>query len=128
MSTEPKCCRQRTYRIAKSFKYNTYKKQGEGGVMVNQHPMKDGGAELDSPTSQRRIVEKLPAAASGRSCVTLPDLARTTAYAFLASVPVCSGASKSIPWHAHSNSIAIVCRKLTSMRSRRRAPLIPMET
>src|SRR5467141_2786325 len=32
-----KCCKQRAYRIAKSFSRNTYKKQG-GGVMVNQLP------------------------------------------------------------------------------------------
>jgi len=60
--------------------------------------------------SQRRIVEKLPAAASaatasmsgasGRSCVTLPTWHETNRVRFLASVPVCSGASKSIPWHA----------------------------
>ena len=31
-----KCCIQRTYRIAKSFRFRTYKKQGVGGVMVNQ--------------------------------------------------------------------------------------------
>src|SRR5712664_772290 len=109
---------------------------GEGGVMVNQ--TSDEGQLGRVVLFQRRIAEKLPLAmsaatasmsgASGRSSVTLLDLARTTAYAFLARVLVCSGASKSIPWHAHSNSIAIVCRKLTSMRSSRRAPLIPMDT
>src|SRR5712664_3713884 len=31
-----KCCKQRTYRITKSSIFNTYEKQGEGGVMVNQ--------------------------------------------------------------------------------------------
>ena len=31
-----KCCNQRTYRSAKSFRFRTYKKQGVGGVMVNQ--------------------------------------------------------------------------------------------
>src|SRR6266404_8048237 len=33
-----KCCNQRTYRIAKSFRFHTYKKHGGGGVMVNLHP------------------------------------------------------------------------------------------
>ncbi len=36
--TSRKCCIQRTYRIAKSFRFRTYKKQGGGGVMVNQIP------------------------------------------------------------------------------------------
>ena len=31
MSTEPKCCKQRIYRIAKPFRCNTYEKQGGGG-------------------------------------------------------------------------------------------------
>src|SRR5229473_3506490 len=57
--------------------------------------------------------------ARDRSSVTFGDLARTDSYAFLASAPVCSGASKSIPWQPHSNSIAIVCRKLINMRSSR---------
>jgi hypothetical protein len=30
-----KCCNQRTYRITKSFRFRTYKKQGGGVVMVN---------------------------------------------------------------------------------------------
>src|SRR2546425_12969152 len=47
----------------------------------------------------------------GRSSETLADLTRTTSYAFFASAPVCSGASRSIPWQAHSNSIAMVFRK-----------------
>ena len=33
-----KCCRQRTYRIAKSFRFHTDKKQGVGSVIVNQLP------------------------------------------------------------------------------------------
>ncbi len=66
--------------------------------------------------------------ASGRSSAILADFARTTACALLARAPVCSGASKSIPWHEHSSSIAIVFRKFTSMRPNRRAPLIPIET
>src|SRR4029077_2265330 len=31
-----KCCKQKTYGIPKSFSCNTYKKQGVGGVVVNQ--------------------------------------------------------------------------------------------
>src|SRR6202040_3952508 len=31
-----KCCKQKTYGAAKPFRCNTYKKQGAGGVMVNQ--------------------------------------------------------------------------------------------
>src|SRR6266404_860868 len=33
-----KCCKQRAYRIAKPFRFRTYKKQGGGGVTVNQNP------------------------------------------------------------------------------------------
>src|SRR6266404_7791187 len=31
-----KCCKQKTYGKTKSFRFNTYKKQGGGGAMVNQ--------------------------------------------------------------------------------------------
>ncbi len=33
-----KCCKQKTYGRAKSFRCNTYKKQGEEGGMFNHHP------------------------------------------------------------------------------------------
>jgi len=43
-----KCCNQRTYRIAKSFRFHTYKKHGGvGGVMVNQKSDKEGGSSQD---------------------------------------------------------------------------------
>src|SRR6266404_9220669 len=36
--TSRKCCNQRTYRVAKSFRFHTYKKHGGvGGVMVNRY-------------------------------------------------------------------------------------------
>src|SRR6266481_4685784 len=35
-----KCCKQKTYGGPNSFRCNTYKKQGEGDVMVNQLPRK----------------------------------------------------------------------------------------
>ena len=66
--------------------------------------------------------------ANGLSTDNMGDFARTLSYALRASVPVCNGDSRSIPWQAHSNSIAIVFRRFTSMRSSRRAPLMPMET
>src|SRR2546427_11283329 len=69
---------------------------GGGGVMVNQTSDEGWLTRVEFAHSQRRIVEKLPPAtsavtasiscASGRSSVTLPDLPRTTAYAFLPSV------------------------------------------
>ncbi len=34
-----KCCKQKTCGRAKPFRYNTYKKQGGGGIMVNQLPL-----------------------------------------------------------------------------------------
>jgi hypothetical protein len=69
------------------FRMNTYEKHGGGGgVMVSQTP--DGClVRVEFFLFQRRIVEKLPSAtsaeiasisaASGRSSVTLADLART---------------------------------------------------
>jgi len=40
--TPRKCCIQRTYRIAKTFKCNTYKKHGGWGVLwLTRNPMKD---------------------------------------------------------------------------------------
>src|SRR5882672_9597512 len=41
-----KCCIQITYRIARSFKCNTFKKQGGG--MANQKSVKEGGATVNS--------------------------------------------------------------------------------
>src|SRR5207244_13064425 len=78
-----------------SFLESTLTKNiGEGGVMANQTSAEGWLTCLSSARFQQRIVEKLPPAtsaatasisgASGRSCVTSPDLARTTAYAFLA--------------------------------------------
>src|SRR5260370_4181602 len=83
--------------------------------------------EQNTPSAAKADTASM-SAASGRSCVTLGDLVRAASYAFFARAPVCRGASRSIPWHAHSNSIAIMFRKLTSMRPSRRAPLIPMDT
>jgi hypothetical protein len=89
-------------------------------------------------SDQCRIPEKVPLATSddtvsisadkGRSSTTFVDAPRTAAIAFFANVPVCSGASRSIPCQAQSSSIANVRRKLPSMRSSRRAPLIPIDT
>src|SRR5882672_9235831 len=36
--TSRKCCNQRTYRIAKSFRFHTYKKQGGWGVLWLTNP------------------------------------------------------------------------------------------
>src|SRR3989442_8999834 len=41
-----KCSLYRTYRKAKSFRIRTYKKQGGGGVMVNQPSDKDGSTRI----------------------------------------------------------------------------------
>src|SRR6266404_2193010 len=54
MSTEPKCCKQRTYRIVKSFRINTYEKQGVvGGVMVNQKSDRDFCPVYPEPRRER---------------------------------------------------------------------------
>ena len=45
--------------------------------------------------------------ANGLSTDNMGDFARTVSCALRASVPVCNGASRSIPWHAHNSSIAI---------------------
>src|SRR5260370_40725001 len=83
--------------------------------------------EQNTPSAAKADTASM-SAASGRSCVTLGDLVRAASYAFFARAPVCRGASRSIPWHAHSNSIAIMFRKLTSIRPSRRTPLIPIAT
>src|SRR5205814_310299 len=68
--------------------------------------------------TQPRRVENAPLAtsaatasisgANGLSTDNMGDFARTVSCALRASVPVCNGASRSIPWQAHSSSIAIV--------------------
>ena len=43
-----KCCKHRTYRDIKSFRCNTYKKQGVGSVIVNQESDEDSYSERPS--------------------------------------------------------------------------------
>src|SRR5260370_4281434 len=96
-------------------------------TFIGLHPDVHRSREQNTPSAAKADTASM-SAARGRSWVTLADFARTASEAFFASAPVCRGASKSIPWQAHSNSIAIVCRDLTSMRSSLRAPLIPINT
>ncbi len=49
-----KCCKQRTYRIAKSFICNTYKKHGGWGVLwLTRNPMKDVCPVYPEPRRER---------------------------------------------------------------------------
>src|ERR1700733_160623 len=66
--------------------------------------------------------------ASDRSESTAGESPRTMSYALRVSGPVRSGASRSIPWQAASNSIARMFFRFASIGSSRRAPLMPIET
>src|SRR5258706_951022 len=49
-----KCCRQRTYGIAKSFRFHTYKKHGGRGVLwLTRNPMKDVCPVYHEPRRER---------------------------------------------------------------------------
>ena len=66
----PKYCKQKTYGVAKLFRCNTYKKQGEGvPIMVNQHSL--NFEILTSPQGRRRSwpSESTPAARRKRTTV-----------------------------------------------------------
>ena len=66
----PKYCKQKTYGVAKLFRCNTYKKQGEGvPIMVNQHSL--NFEILTSPQGPRRSwpSESTPAARRKRTTV-----------------------------------------------------------
>src|SRR5712664_404306 len=51
MSTEPKCCKQKTYALAKPFRCNTYKKHGGGGAAVEF--LKQNFNCMEIPTESR---------------------------------------------------------------------------